>query len=90
MFNFINRDHIYGLVIGAAFAGTVLFFAGCKTDKDADTADSAEETTTEETTTPTSPTSPPTGTTGTGDTGTGTTGTGRITVIIILSAGPSQ
>ncbi len=58
MFNFINRDHVYGLVIGAAFAGAVLFFAGCKTDKDADTADSAEETTTEETTTPTTPTTP--------------------------------
>jgi len=68
MFNFINRDHIYGLVIGAAFAGAVLFFAGCKTDKDADTADSAEETTTEETTTPTTPT---TGTTGTTPTDTG-------------------
>jgi|TARA_Y100000310_G_scaffold41101_1_gene38533 hypothetical protein len=58
LFNFINRDHVYGLVIGAAFAGAVLFFAGCKTDKDADTADSAEETTTEETTTPTTPTTP--------------------------------
>jgi len=71
MFDFINRDHIYGLVIGAVFAGAVLFFAGCKTDKDADTADSAEETTTEETTTPTTPTTP----TDTGeDTGTSDTG----------------
>ena len=74
MFNFINRDHIYGLVIGAAFAGAVLFFAGCKTDKDADTADSAEETTTEETTPPSTPT-PPTDTgedTGPSDPGTST------------------
>mgnify|MGYP003674191274 CR=1 FL=1 len=74
MFNFINRDHIYGLVIGAAFAGTVLFFAGCKTDKDADTADSAEETTTEETATPTTGTTPTTPTDTGEDTGTSDTG----------------
>jgi hypothetical protein len=74
MFNFINRDHIYGLVIGAAFAGTVLFFAGCKTDKDADTADSAEETTTEETATPTTGTTPTTPTDTGEDTGSPDTG----------------
>ena len=72
MFNFINRDHVYGLVIGAAFTGAVLFFAGCNADKDGDTADSAEETTTEETTT--TPTTPAdTGAeTGTSDTGAST------------------
>ena len=72
MFNFINRDHVYGLVIGAALIGSMAFFTGCDADKD-DTADTGESTTTEETTTPTSTT---TGTgTGTTGTGTGTTGT---------------
>ena len=77
MFNFINRDHLYGLMIGASLTGAVLFFVGCKADKDADTADSAEETTTEETTTPTTGTTPTTpadtgAETGTSDTGAST------------------
>mgnify|MGYP003656340036 FL=1 len=55
MFNFINRDHVYGLVIGVALIGCVTLFTGCDADKD-DTADTGESTTTEETTTPTSPT----------------------------------
>ena len=64
MFDFINRDHVYGLVIGAALIGSMAFFTGCDADKD-DTADTGESTTTEETTTPTSST---TGTTTTGTT----------------------
>jgi hypothetical protein len=76
LFNFINRDHLYGLAIGAALIGVVFFFAGCKTDKDVDTADTAEETTTVEATPVLTETGSTIGDTGVTDTGTDTGTTG--------------
>lgn len=79
MFNFINRDHFYGLLVATAFFGAAVLFTGCTADKDDDTADTADECTVEETTTPT-PTTTPTTTTPTTTTTTGTdTGAGSDT-----------
>ena len=76
MFNFINRDHAYGMVFGVALISAVAFLTGCG-DAEEDTADTAVySTTTTETAVSTTATGTTTGTTtGTG-TGTGTsTGT---------------
>ena len=40
MFNFINRDHVYGAVFGVALCIGLAFLSGCG-EKGDDTADSA-------------------------------------------------
>ena len=40
MFEFINRDHVYGTIFGVALCMGVAFLSGCG-DKEDDTADSA-------------------------------------------------
>ena len=67
MFNFINRDHVYGVVFGVALCAGLAFLSGCG-DKEEDTADSAAYSST--TTATTTATTATTGTTGTGTTGT--------------------
>ena len=72
MFNFINRDHVYGTVFGVVLCMGLAFMSGCG-DKEDDTADSADSSTT--TTVTTGTTTGVTTTTGTTTTGTTTTGT---------------
>jgi predicted alternative tryptophan synthase beta-subunit len=70
MFEFINRDYIFGVVTGGALFSLIAFAAGCESDEEKDTGDTATEECASETVTT------PTGTTGeTSPTETGDTST---------------
>ena len=74
MFEFINRDYIFGVVTGVALFSLIAFAAGCDVNEEKDTGDTApEECESETVTTPTGTTSGTTLPTETGDTGTGET-----------------